>query len=306
MGTDLVPATNMAALDTLDIEAREVAITGMLDQARTWLAHAVESSAPAQDIADFKAFVATAADAARRLKVSKEIQVDAEVMVRRTEHALVTAIRDGQVAGEIETQSEARARAGRNQTADSGLIPKPRPTDFEPNLYSNGSQLLQMADGVSHEDFETALTEAKSEGNVSRANVVRKVREAAEPTYRDQQDAKWDRVAEMAERGHSSAQIARELGVGESNLREGARDRGIDIRADRILGNSRRLDIRRVIETTVDQLDSIASTFPRLATADGIRAAGITQEEAQEWADSLSVSVKALSKAIRTIRESIQ
>ena len=98
---DIVPVDNMAALDTLDTEAREVAITGMLDQARSWLAHAVESTAPAQDINQFRQFIATAAETAKRLKVSKEIQQDAEVMVRRSERALGQAIRRGQAAGEI-------------------------------------------------------------------------------------------------------------------------------------------------------------------------------------------------------------
>jgi len=111
--TDIVPATNMAELDTLDPQSREVAMLGMLEQAHTWLAHAVETSAPARDIADFKAFIATAADAAKRLKVSKEIQVDAEVMVRRSERALGQSIRGGQERGEIMTERQAKSIAGK-------------------------------------------------------------------------------------------------------------------------------------------------------------------------------------------------
>lgn len=303
MTTALVPATNMAELDTYTPQDREVAITGMLDQARTWLAHAVESSAPAQDIANFKAYIATAVEAARQLKVSKEIRVDAEVMVRRFEHAVVGAIREGQERGEIETMAEARARAGSHQTAVSGLIRKPRPTDFEPNLYSNGSQILAMADGVTPEQFDEALTRALDEQNVSRANVVRKVREVESGA--EAQQEKWARVAEMAEHGHASAQIARALGVGESGLRQGARDRGIDIRADRILGNARRLDMRRVIEQTVLELESIAETTNNLISVAGIRAADIEAEEIQTWVDSLSASIRALTKARNTIKESI-
>jgi hypothetical protein len=34
-----------------------------------------------------------------------------------------------------------------------------------------------MTDGISDTDFEDALGEAKAEGNLSRANVVRKVRQ---------------------------------------------------------------------------------------------------------------------------------
>ena len=38
-----------------------------------------------------------------------------------------------------------------------------------------------MADGVTDEEFERALAEAKAEGNLSRANVVRKLRQRRTP-----------------------------------------------------------------------------------------------------------------------------
>lgn len=63
--TALVPADNMAALDTLAPEAREVAVTRMLTEARDWMAHAVEASDPAS-IATFKAQMATVAEATSR------------------------------------------------------------------------------------------------------------------------------------------------------------------------------------------------------------------------------------------------
>ena len=176
----LVPVDNMAELDTYAPRDREVAITGMLDQAHTWLAHAVESSAPAQDIANFKAFIATAAETAKRLRVSKEIQVDAEVMVRRSERALGQAIRSGQERGEIRTQG--RRDFTVNQFTDGLPVDSGKstlsPTEFatEAELGGNGGGIYAMTDDVTDADFEAALDEAKDEGNVSRANVVRKVK----------------------------------------------------------------------------------------------------------------------------------
>ena len=39
----------------------------------------------------------------------------------------------------------------------------------------NQAGIYDMTDGVPDEKFEAAITEAKTEGNLSRANVVRKV-----------------------------------------------------------------------------------------------------------------------------------
>jgi len=299
--TDIVPATNMAELDTLDPQSREVAMLGMLEQAHTWLAHAVETSAPARDIADFKAFIATAADAAKRLKVSKEIQVDAEVMVRRSERALGQSIRGGQERGEI------RAAHGdtRVDLTDRLVVNKlASVTDFATTdeLHANGAGIYHLTDDVTDDDFETALTEAKDEGNVSRANVVRKIKAPGESTYSEQQTAKWDRVATLAASGSTTPQIARDIGMSEGGVKSGAKQRGIDIRADRIVGNARRLDSNRIIRESVTAFEDIANGL-KLVNYDDIDV-----EEAQKWIDSLNISRNALLKAIRQIekRKSIQ
>jgi len=305
--TDIVPATNMAELDTLDPQAREVAMLGMLEQAHTWLAHAVETSAPARDIADFKAFIATASDAAKRLKVSKEIQVDAEVMVRRSERALGQSIRGGQESGEISKKGDAGDQGdyirGGRPVRGGRLhdVNKTSPGDF----FAGGrttQETYAMTDDVTDEDFETALTEAKDEGNVSRANVVRKIKAPKETTYSEQHAAKWERIAALAKSGSASSQIAREVGMSEAGVKSGAKDRGIDIRADRVLGRVHRLDSNRIIRESVSALENIISGLDLINPDD------IDPEEAQKWIDSLTASRNALSKAIRQIekRKSIQ
>jgi len=306
--TDIVPATNMAELDTLDPQSREVAMLGMLEQAHTWLAHAVETSAPARDIADFKAFIATAADAAKRLKVSKEIQVDAEVMVRRSERALGQSIRGGQERGEIATQHEGGPqsdyiRAGRVVHMGDRV---PDAKKISPSEYFNSGQVTHetyaMTDDVTDDEFETAITEAKDEGNVSRANVVRKIRAPGESTYSEQHAAKWERIAALAASGSASSQIARDVGMSEAGVKSGAKDRGIDIRADRVLGRVHRLDSNRIIRESVSALENIISGLALINPDD------IDPEEAKKWTDSLTASRNALSKAIRQIekRKSIQ
>lgn len=111
--------------------------------------------------------------------------------VRRAERGLGVAIREGQERGEIETTSEARSRAARERDVKLGrskvfnhFDPKPRPTDFagKDELRGNGDEnIYAMTDGVSDEQFEEAVTEAKSEGNLSRANVARKCKAKSKP-----------------------------------------------------------------------------------------------------------------------------
>ena len=78
MTAELVPAANVAAIEALDPEQRSVAVTRMLSEARSWLAHAVEASEP-QAISEFKAAMATVAEATKQLGLSKSIQLDAQV-----------------------------------------------------------------------------------------------------------------------------------------------------------------------------------------------------------------------------------
>ena len=55
---------------------------------------------------------------------------------------------------------------------------KPSPYDYvsKNEMHGNAAGIAAITDGVSDEQFEEALTEAKSEGNLSRANVVRKLK----------------------------------------------------------------------------------------------------------------------------------
>lgn len=92
---------DIATLETLPKEAQELAITSMLDQSRQWLDRALEATNPTREVAEFKAFIATVAEAARQKKLSEGIQLDALEMVRRSERALGVAIRKGQEAGEL-------------------------------------------------------------------------------------------------------------------------------------------------------------------------------------------------------------
>ena len=291
----LVPVDNMAAVEELDPQAREVAVTQMLTEARAWLAHAVESTGP-QTIANFKAQMATVAEATKQLNLSKEIQLDALEMVRRAERGVGLAIRKGQAEGTIETETEARVRAGaiRQQSVENILV-KTRPADIasQDDLRGNGAGILHLADGVTDEQFDSALTEAKDEGNLSRANVVRKVRNIKDGTV-ETRDQRAKKIAELAASGHSTRQIAPLVGIGESAVANIVRDYGIHVPADALVKRTRRIRTPEVIENVIGTLD--AATFSL-----GL----INPSEVQgEQIDSLIQSISALRRAIHKIKES--
>lgn len=181
MTAELVPVENMAAIEALDPAAREVAVTHMLDEARGWLAHAVETTGPAR-IAEFKAFVATVAETTRQLQLSKEIQLDAQEMVRRAERGVGQAVRKGQAEGSVRTLDDTHTPGTNNRGYQGTSVHSSRE-------FFNGTKeriaAYAVTDDVTDEQFDEAIEEAKDEGNLSRANVVRKVRgEAPKPTAR--------------------------------------------------------------------------------------------------------------------------
>ena len=179
----------------------EVAVTSYLQQARDWLTRAVDETGPEQ-IAAAKAEIATAAEATKQLGLSKEIQEDAAEMVRRAEYAIGKAMRRGQAEGTIRTSAD-NLTPGRGNPLNEvhvGAVRNPAPADFIPGRVERADS-LDMAD-AGDEAFEAALSEARAEGNLSRANVARKAREksGAQPTPAQRRkpltdaarDAGWD------------------------------------------------------------------------------------------------------------------
>ena len=184
------PGTDMEALEqrlmglsAVSVEQREAEITATLEQSAQLLALVSQATDPARFAAAGKSAAAMASEYSKRLGVSKDIVLDAQVQQRRWEISLGAAMRDGQARGEI------RVRGGANP--QSAVSPYDFAKDHE--LYgdkrgSDSNGIYAMVDGVSREEQDGALTQARAEGNVSRANVVRKIKEAkgtapaAEPT----------------------------------------------------------------------------------------------------------------------------
>lgn len=173
--------TKVNALRTLDGESQSLAVTAMLAHARTGLLAAIAAQNLPQ-IVEFKAKGAAIQEVAKQLRLGKEIQLDSAEFVRRAERGLGVAIREGQANGTVETTSEGKGRARRNDL--NGIEIKPKPTDFAgPHELSGADRndfgIYGMTDGISEVQFEEALAEAKAEAKLSRANVARKAKAKA-------------------------------------------------------------------------------------------------------------------------------
>jgi hypothetical protein len=206
-------------------------------------------------------------------------------------------------------------RAEAKGDANTIFSPKPGPAQYASvgELRGNGAGIYHMTDGVSDATFEEALAGAKAEGDLSRANVVRKIRQRRDNQHLPAQQAlhpadrspkaaarRRELISEFAASGMSSQQIAERLGIGEDRVRQVAREHSIDIRADAVLGRTRRPDSARIVREAVHALEGLAMS---VALADP---AGLDSAEATEWAASMTRSIRALSRFARQVKESIR
>lgn len=179
----------------LPLAEREALITTTLEQSAGLLSLVARATDPAGFAKAGRAAADMATEYAKRLDISKDIVLDAQCQQRHWERALGLAIREGQERGEIADRSSG-ARIGalkreaerRGEQVDADRIHLiPTATDFL-RTGADTVQTYAVTDNVTDAEFEAALKTARDEGNVSRANVVRKIREAkgtapaAEPT----------------------------------------------------------------------------------------------------------------------------
>lgn len=284
------------------------------ERAKVWLAHVLEHG-DIEQIVELK----SQAEAIRVYTMSKQLGKDAELsaaeIVRRAERGIGLAIRKGQQTGEIRRRGE-RGPA-KKDGADNTSFSKPGPADFAPDaeLRSNGAGIYHLTDDVSDEQFDRAVATARTEGNLSRANVVRHVQaqrpgeETAMPqatvdavTVAFDRSAKGAeirraRIREMAEAGHSSTQIGAAIGILPETVRSIAREHGIRMPAEEVLARTRRHDSNRIVRETVHALEGLAMGLELVEYTD------LDPSEIEHWADSLTTSVRAINRLIKQIKK---
>ena len=171
--------SRISALEASDPERAEMEITDALTFSNEMLravsdltAHAPATGAglASAGIGAAKLTAVRATEFAKRLDLSKDTVLEAQMQQRRWERALGTAIREGQERGEI------KGHGGSGSTYHQ--LPEPTEYATRSDLYGNGQGIYALTDNATDDQFESALTTARDEGNVSRANVVRKLRDA--------------------------------------------------------------------------------------------------------------------------------
>lgn len=151
------------------------------ERAKDWLRQAVEHG-DIDQIVELK----SQAEAIRIYTTQKQLGKDAELaaaeIVRRAERGIGVAIRRGQDGGTIRARGEG---GGDPRFVD----PQPRETRMSPAAYipnnAERTAIYDVTDSVSDEQFDEAIDEAKAENNLSRANVVRKIRKEPAPKPTD-------------------------------------------------------------------------------------------------------------------------
>lgn len=250
------------------------------------------------------------AEAIRVYTVSKgygaDAKLSAEEIIRRAERGLALAVRKGQRDGTVRGNGQYEDD---DLGADTGnTTSKIAPGDWVGHGGTR-SETYAMTDGVSDEDFEDALAKAKNEENLSRANVVRKARVVTrsrgwipEPgiSHGDAPARRRELIREWAAQGYSSRQMAPRLGMRIDAVTQIAREGGIDVPADKIIGRTRRHDSNRIVRETVHALEGLAMGV-QLVERDDLDIC-----EVANWATSLTDSIRVLNRLVKTMKEIAQ
>lgn len=147
---------------------------------------------------------------------------------------------------------------------------------------------------------DAGLIKAVESGEITVNKAERKVRETKAPKVKLAAEERVKQISDLAERGATSGQIAKEIGVGEKQVRELARKHGVLIVADEVRGKVRRLNHDVILANAVEAVE-VASMALRDIDPSQID----NKDEALDGLDSLTKSITALTKAIKTIKESL-
>lgn len=142
------------------------------ERAKQWLTEALNNGEIDQ-LVELK----SQAEAIRIYSAQKQIGKDAELaaaeIVNRAIRGIASAVRRGQEAGEIKVAREGNGRP--SEIASPGdAISKPKALDYFGSQKERTDGFVMAA--APDDFFEDALAEAKAEKDLSRANVVRKVK----------------------------------------------------------------------------------------------------------------------------------
>jgi len=301
MSADLaLLAADPTALDVYDDPGQQIVLA--CERAKAWLRVATDENIRIETIVEVKAQAAALAAFAVQKQLGKDAELAALEVQRRAERGTALAVRRGQETGDIRTAGQhERAANQHGESAPSNGFTRSSPGDFFTHNVEREAA-YQMADGVSEDQFEEAIADAKTEGNLSRANVVRKVK-GEKNGGKLTGEKRLDVIRTRAATGYTSSQIADELGHTPDYVRQLCRDNDIEVLADRVMNRTagnRRVDSTRIARETVMALDAVTPTLRLINYID------IDPSEAREWATSLTESIRVLNRFAKQIKEIAQ
>lgn len=292
-----------AALDLA--ENPGAVMVALVEQARTMLAQAQGMEGLA-DVIEWKSRAEAIRVYTQQKDMGHEAELSAAEIVRRAERRIGQLIREGQEAGEVRTRADGPA-------VRDDLLPDGDKISTA-DIFGGGAnrvvtETYAMTDGVTDDEFEEAIEEAKQEGNLSRANLVRKVKKPdvldrlrdaganpPEPPRNLPLAERAEQIRTLARRNFTSPQIADEVGVSAQRVRDLARRAEIDIPADAVFGGKfRKVDPNQVIDSIIEHAMPEATALAFVAYSE------LDRDRLDEWVCSLSDAIRSLTTIKRNL-----
>lgn len=283
--SDLAIIDAGAALDAAADPGEFVVVA--LERGKTWLTEALAHGDLAA-LCELKGWAATLRTATMQKQLGRDAELAATELVRRAERCIGIGIRMGQQAGEITVP---HISAG-DDVADSKIVDYVTQTTWSGNPTSGQAGIRDLVDNVTDEQFEQAVEEAKDEGNLSRANVVRHVKN--KPT-----SDKVKVARELAAKGHTTEQIAVHLGYSRKGMVEFCKRHGIEVHADAVVRGTRKLDSRRIVAGTVDTVQGLDGG----GLLDHVDYAALDPEDVKGWLPVLNDAIRSLTTLRNRLKE---
>ena len=297
MGLAVIPQ-NPAALDNVQDPA--AVMVALVDQARTMLAQATGMEGLA-DVIEWKSRAEAIRVYTQQKDMGHEAELSAAEIVRRAERRIGQLIREGQAAGEVATRGDETTGWRGKELQERGQELKMSPS----SMFSNSQAMTEtyaLADNGSDEDFEKALAEGKAEGNLSRANIVRKVK--GEPPVEAPRNLplaqRTEQIRTLAAKNYTSPQIADEIRISAHRVREIAKSTGIDITADAVFGGKfRQIDANEVMGKVVFAAMPEPVVLARIAYSE------LDHALIPEWVSSLEAAIKSLQAIKSSLKKEL-
>jgi hypothetical protein len=217
-----------------------------------------------------------------RRKLSATATLDAQQAARIVDRVAGRTVRDGQAAGEIYVRSTSGKR---NRIPVADIVG-----------HNDRSGLYRLGEAT-EEEFQAAIASARASGSLAMETVVGHL---GIKDLTPRQQAQRDRIAEMAEQGFTSRQIAAELKIKPMRVSALSRRYGITIHGDSVSRNTRNLDPIRIITETIPIIDGLAHGARQLADDDIAR---IDPAQAKDWARQLGQALGPVAALQRSLRD---